>query len=228
MRAETLAGHHGRAVTIDLCRPCQAIWFDGHEVLQLAPGGTLRLFEIIGDEAGPVPVSSGAAEACPRCRASLSVVHDRQRATRFEYVKCPAGHGRLMTFYNFLRAKDFIRPVTPGQLAELRARVASVQCANCGAPIDLARETACGHCRAPLTLLDTTHAGALLAELRRATAPGRALDPALPLERARARRDADAAFDAFEPADAWFRDASKAGLIGAGVVALARWLTTRH
>ena len=39
------------------------------------------------------------------------------------------------------------------------------------------------------------------------------------------RGDASTAFDGFTPTDEWFRDAASAGLVGAGVKAVARFLT---
>ena len=51
MVAETLDGHLGRPVTIDLCIACHVFWFDQNESLQLAPRSTLRLFRVIGEHA---------------------------------------------------------------------------------------------------------------------------------------------------------------------------------
>ena len=75
-----------------------------------------------------------------------------QRSTRFEYFRCPHDHGRLTTFFDFLKEKDFVRPLTPPQIAELRKNIQVVNCSNCGAPIDLAktlrlRRTAARRCR---------------------------------------------------------------------------------
>ena len=44
-----LDGHLGRAVEVDLCEPCQSLWFDGKENLQLTPGSILELFRAIGE-----------------------------------------------------------------------------------------------------------------------------------------------------------------------------------
>ena len=122
MTALMLDGHHGRPVAIDLCHACQTIWFDGYESLQLAPASVLRLFREVSDHAASRQPSASAA-VCPRCRGPLRVVKDQQRSTRFEYRTCPSRHGRLISFFNFLREKDFIRPMTPAQLAELTARL---------------------------------------------------------------------------------------------------------
>jgi len=58
-----------------------------------------------------------------------------QRSTRFEYLRCPHDHGRLTTFFDFLKEKDFVRPPTPAQIAKLRDSIQVVNCSNCGAPI---------------------------------------------------------------------------------------------
>jgi hypothetical protein len=42
MQEQRLDGHHGRAVVIDLCHPCQSFWFDARESLSLTPGSTTQ------------------------------------------------------------------------------------------------------------------------------------------------------------------------------------------
>jgi hypothetical protein len=154
----------------------------------------------------------------------LKPTHDMQRATRFEYLSCPRGHGRLTTFFNFLREKNFIKPLSAAQIAELRKTMAAVNCSNCGAPVDLARGTACAHCGSPLSMLDMAQAERLVGELRQADQTGQPVDPALPLSLARERRDAHAAFDAFEHGRGWMEPVGPGGLVGAGVQFVARWL----
>jgi len=220
MERQTLAGHHGRAIVIDLCHPCQSFWFDAHESVHLSPGGTLALFRLIGEHAGRRPFSNADVAKCPRCKARLRLTQDMQRATRFSYLKCPNDHGRLTTFFDFLREKDFIRPLTPEQLQELRQNVQTVNCSNCGAPVDVMRAAACGHCRSPLSMLDLKQAGALVEQLQRAdTRERQPIDPALPLALLRARREAEAAFPNDRGAD-W----SPTDLVGAGLQAVASWL----
>ncbi|MGE0865165.1 MAG: hypothetical protein AB7P34_14810 [Vicinamibacterales bacterium] len=224
MTAHTVEGQLGRPVTIDLCDPCQAIWFDPRESLQLTPGATLMLFRIIGEHiAKPHALESETAK-CPRCRARLRRTQDMQRSTRFEYYRCPHDHGRLTTFFDFLKEKDFIRPLTPLQIAELRQNIQIVNCSNCGAPIDLARRTDCGHCGSPLSVLDMQQAETLVARLREADCTDRPVDPALPLTLARARRDAEEAFKGLPRNSAWNGDDLNLGLVGAGLASLARWL----
>ena len=117
-----------------------------------------------------------------------------QRNTRFEYLRCPNNHGRLITFFEFLKEKDFVRPLTAPQLAELRQTVQFLNCSNCGAPVDLAKASACGHCRSPLSMLDLSQAEALIEQLQRADRSGQPVDPALPMNLERARRQTEATF----------------------------------
>jgi hypothetical protein len=220
MQQQTLEGHVGRPVTIDVCPPCQSFWFDRHESLALSPGGTLALFRLIGDHSGKRSFSNADLARCPRCKARLRLTQDMQRTTRFSYLRCPNDHGRLTTFFDFLREKDFIRPLTPEQLRELRQNVQSVNCSNCGAPVDVTDGSACTHCGSPLSMLDLKQAEKLVAQLQKADARERGpIDPALPLNLLRARRESEAAFPRDRGVD-W----SPTDLVEAGIQAVASWL----
>jgi hypothetical protein len=224
MNAQTLEGRLGPAVTIDVCTACQVLWFDRHESLQLSPGATLKLFRLIGEQAATRRGPLSSQPSCPRCGTYLSVAHDIQRSTRFQYWQCRNGHGRLITFFDFLKEKNFIRPLSPKQIEDLRQKVESVNCSNCGAPIELARGSACPHCGSPLSMLDTDQAKELIVQLRQADQADKTVDPALPLQMERARREVEAAFASFEHEPGWFGDVSTAGTVGAGLKALVRWL----
>lgn len=224
MTEHTLGGHMGTSVTIDVCLPCQSFWFDGRESLQLTPASTLTLFRVIGDEAATARHPLPSRTTCPRCSLTLIPVEDLQRTTRFRYRRCPKQHGRFITFFDFLREKNFIKPLSADQLAELRAHVQTVNCSNCGAPVDLMNASTCAHCQSPLSMLDLTHAATVVEGLRAAdTGPG-VVDPMLALERVRARKQSEQAFAEIERAGSWYRDASSAGTVGAGLLALGRWL----
>jgi hypothetical protein len=171
MQHLSVDGKLERPIQIDLCAACRLIWFDQHEDLRLAPTGTLSLFEIISRPAqasAPLP----STLRCPRCSGRLAITHDIQRNTRFQYWRCDAEHGRLMTFVDFLREKDFVRPLTPGEIKELRQRIRTVNCGNCGGPIDLANDTVCSHCGSALSILDPDQMARTVAQLRGAPAPG--------------------------------------------------------
>ena len=157
-------------------------------------------------------------------RSDFDLPQDMQRATRFEYLNCPNGHGRLISFFDFLREKDFIRPLTPQQIAELRENVGSVNCANCGAPVDLSKGAACSHCGTPLSMLDMKQAEKLVAQLQKAAdRVHQPIDPALSLELLRARRETERAFAGIPDREAWFKDVVSTDLVGASLTAVARW-----
>jgi hypothetical protein len=222
MQEHTLEGLLGRAIVIDLCEPCQSFWFDGRESLQLSPAATLSLFRIIGERAARPQLRDADVAKCPRCNGRLRRTQDMQRTTRFEYFKCPNEHGRLISFFEFLKEKDFVKPLTPQQIAELRQNVQMVNCSNCGGPVDLAQGSVCSHCRSPLSMFDMQQAEKVVRQLRNADRSGQPIDPTLPLDLALARSKATAAFAAFPQDRVWFDDVSSFGLVGAGLQVLLR------
>ena len=224
MTSLSLEGHYGRPVAIDLCQQCQAFWFDGYESLELSPASVLQLFQKIGTSTGNVKGPLSGLAQCPRCGGRLTVTKDQQRSTKFEYRECPQQHGRLITFFNFLREKDFIRPMSQAQIDDLRRSVRNVNCSNCGAPIDLAKGSACSHCGSPLSMLDLQQAEALVAKLRDAAHTTKRISPTLPLDLLRARRDIDKAFEAFEKDRSWIERIEHKGVVGASVSAFVDWV----
>jgi len=225
MTGQALAAHNGRTVTIDICQPCQSIWFDTRESVALAPASTLTLFRLIGERAArPAPTAAELAK-CPRCHGRLRLTRDMQRNTRFEYLACPNGHGRLTTFLEFLKEKQFVRALTPAQVAELRATVQTVNCSNCGAAVNLATSSTCGHCGSPLSMLDMSQAQALVDQLQKADRGGHPIDPALPLNLERARRQTQASFAGLVRDASFLDDISGTDLVSAGLSALSRWLS---
>jgi Zn-finger nucleic acid-binding protein len=198
MAEEAVRGHQGQAIAVDLCFACQGFWFDNRESLRLSPASTLKLFRLIGEHANPPEPSASVGGKCPRCGAPLRATTDQQRHTRFEYLRCPAGHGRWTTFFSFLREKDFITAPTPAQLADLRQQVQSVNCANCGAPIDLTTGTSCSRCGSPLSMADMAQSEQVIERLRNADRASHAVDPALALRLEQARRSVHETFDAIE------------------------------
>jgi hypothetical protein len=73
-------------------------------------------------------------------------------------------------------------------------------------------------------MLDMKQAAALIEQLQKADERERQpIDPALPLNLARARREVEAAF-AGDHAATWLADASTTGLVEAGVAAVLGWL----
>jgi hypothetical protein len=219
MRPEMLQGHMDRDVEVDLCTPCQAMWFDVQENLQLTPGATLAVFRLIGENVSKAAAHDRNITKCPRCKAQLRRTQDMQRSTKFEYFKCPNNHGRLITFFDFLKEKDFIKPLTPHQIGELRKSIQTINCSNCGGPIDLARRSDCGHCGSPLSMLDLQQAEKLVAQLKDAESyrANRPIDPSLPLALIRARREAEAAFAGLPDQRDW---QDELDLVGSGLMTL--------
>jgi Zn-finger nucleic acid-binding protein len=224
MTGMALEGHQGTAVSIDLCAACQAFWFDKHESLKISPASTLRLMKFIGESTAPGKATFSEQLQCPRCSDRLLPTQDLQRNTRFNYWRCSRQHGRFIRFFDFLREKDFIRPLSSQQIAELRQHVQSVNCSNCGAPVNLGAGSICSHCKSPLSMLDMKQPEQVLKQLEEAAVP-RPADPALPLQLARAKRDVEGLFGNLESNTDWWRDVSSSGLVQAGLGAVARWLT---
>lgn len=163
---------------LDLCFPCQAIWFDQYESAQLAPEAVLQLFRTIHEHRDDHPRPMADSMRCVTCRGRLQLTHDVQRNNRISYYRCVAGHGRLTTFFQFLREKNFVRSLTGVEIEQLKVHIAQVRCSGCGAPIDLERDAQCSYCHAPLSILDADAVNRTLAELTlQAQRPARRVDP---------------------------------------------------
>ena len=227
MTSQALDGHLGRSIELDVCAGCQAFWFDQHESIQLSPRATLQLFRVIGEQAAARRQALSAVAKCPRCHARLAPTHDKQRNVAFEYLRCPRGHGRFITFFDFLREKNFIRPLSAKQMEELRRNVQFVNCSNCGAPVDLGKGSACAHCGSPLSMLDMKRAETLVTTLQQADRSDRPIDPALPMRLEQARREVETAFAQFDKQPGWFHAVSSTDLVAASLGALAQWLKNR-
>ena len=213
----------GSPLQIDVCTECQSIWFDKYEDLQMAPGSTLKLMKVIGENsAKPIRPQSDALH-CPRCSGTLLLTHDMAHATKFIYLRCPNEHGRFIGFMDFLREKNFIKQLTPQQIQELKQNVQTVNCANCGAAIDLGSSSVCAHCGSPISMLDMKQPQELLKELQQAAEP-RPANPTLPLDLELARRHMDLLFDESNPGW-WKQMPSSSSLVHAGLDALTQWLT---
>ena len=154
MARRTFARNPQGTLDLDLCFTCRAIWFDPFESTQLTPGAIIELFRIINEprDAPPRPLSD--ASRCPVCMRTLALTHDIERTNRITYYRCPSGHGRLTTFFTFLREKNFVRSLSPVEIDRLKASVKQVRCSSCGAPIDVEHDAACRYCGAPIAILD--------------------------------------------------------------------------
>jgi endogenous inhibitor of DNA gyrase (YacG/DUF329 family) len=172
-------------IELDLCFGCQAIWFDQYESAGLTPGAVMKLFEEIHErrEARARPLADVCR--CPVCRRTLQLTQDIERTNRISYYRCPESHGRLTTFYQFLREKNFVRSLSVAEIEKLKVVVTQVRCSSCGAPVNLERDAQCPFCRAPIAILDADAVKRVLAELsddeqrRRAANPHAAVDALL-------------------------------------------------
>jgi Zn-finger nucleic acid-binding protein len=221
MKSMTVEAHLSAPETIDLCPACQGFWFDKYEDLKLAPASTLNLVKLIGENTSTPPVMKGTLQ-CPRCQGQLLMTHDMQRSTKFSYWRCPNKHGRFIGFLDFLREKNFIRPLTAAEVTDLSKKIPTVSCSHCGAAIDLGKETVCSHCGSPLSILDMNQPQQTLNQLKQAAAP-RSPDPSLPFQLEMEKRRIENIFGPTPDPD-WITDASANGLIRAGLNAFTRWL----
>jgi hypothetical protein len=225
MTSLTLDGRMRTSVQIDLCTNCQVIWFDHLESVRLSPGSTLEVFRIIGKNPQRSLAPLPDRLACPRCQLRLLLTYDRQRNTPFRYWRCARDHGRLTTFFDFLREKDFIRPLSADQIAELRANVRQINCSGCGAPIDLAHESACSHCGSPLSMLDVKQIERMANQLRAADEKSNAIDSNLEtlFEPRNEKEETEGLFELLRSEVDW-NPSTGGGLVEAGLKLLGRRL----
>jgi hypothetical protein len=168
MRAVAVARIPLGECNVDLCDRCHALWFDSFESAQLAPAAILALFREVARAPDPSRRALPSSMPCPRCRRTLANTQDLRHNTRFGYWRCPEGHGRLTPFVQFLREKDFIRPLSQEELARLKEHVRSIRCSGCGASVELARDMVCRYCGAPIEALDPDALARTVAALEQA------------------------------------------------------------
>src|SRR5689334_20983122 len=197
MTAMTLDARLRGQVTIDVCVSCQAFWFDQFESLQLSPGSTLKLMKFIGEHSSPRKPSLPDALRCPQCATTLHLAHNMQRNMPFTYWRCGNDDGHFIGFFEFLKEKNFIHPLSPEQIKELKHNVQFVNCANCGASINLESDTVCSFCHSPISMLDMKQSQKMLAEIKEAAEP-KPLDPQLPVNLIFARLETETTFAPYE------------------------------
>ncbi len=154
MRRLELPRHDSGMITLDICFPCQGIWFDSFESVQISPGGIINLFKLIHAHRDDPRRQQSTTPHCPRCRDTLIAVRDIVRSGRFTYRRCPQDHGRFTAFAQFMIEKGFVRQLVPAEIKALAARIGTVHCSGCGAPVDIRTEAACSHCNSPISILD--------------------------------------------------------------------------
>ncbi len=157
--------HVDTALDIDICWPCHLVWFDHLESAAMSAQSVISLFQQIHDRRSEARRLVSLPGDCPLCASTLQQTSDLSKAGRFQYQRCPHGHGRASTFVQFLREKQFIRTVTPSELRTLSATAKQIRCSSCGAGIDISHDAACSHCGSPVSVLDEQAVSKALAAL---------------------------------------------------------------
>jgi hypothetical protein len=211
-----------RPIVVEACATCNLFWFDDAGSVRLTPTAVIDLFKYIGTVSGNPRTVLTSSFICPRCSRPLAFTHDLQRTTRFTYWRCLRDDGQLITFAQFLREKNFVRTPSPAELAKLRETVRQVTCSQCGAPVDLATDSACPHCGTPVSLVDPDGVAKALQSLSADQATRAPADPAT-MRALLAEAEVSAAFD---------RERMREGgvgqdLITIGVAAIGAWLVNR-
>lgn len=211
--------HHGEVI-LDLCFHCQGIWFDEFESVQITPGGILELFKLIHQHRDDQRLPLRDPLPCPRCNERLLHGLDvAKHGGRFNYHRCLQKHGRFTTFAQFMIEKGFVRQLTVAEIETLAARVGTVRCNGCGAPVDIRKDHACGHCRAPIAILDPAAVEQALAryqqaEIKRTTPNVEMLADAIVMrEREKSQRQRERKLDTLDTIDLGDLIVSGAGMV---------------
>lgn len=198
----------GGEVILDLCFTCQGIWFDEFESVQITPGGIVKLFELIHAHRDETRQALREPLHCPRCDEKLLHGLDIVKpGGHFNYHRCLQKHGRFTVFAQFMIEKGFVRQLTASEIDTLAARVGTVRCNGCGAPVDIRKEAICSHCRAPIAILDPQAVEEALgryrqAEIKRTTISVEALGDAIVMrEQEKSRRERERRQDSLDTLD---------------------------
>jgi len=171
MTAMTLDGRLRAQIAIDVCASCQAFWFDHFDSLQLSSGSTLKLMKFIGEHSSSAKPSLPDPLRCPRCATKLRLAHNMQRNMPFTYWRCANEDGHFIGFFEFLKEKYFIHPLSSEPIRELRQNVQFVNCSSCGASINLESSSVCPYCHSPISMLDMRQPRRMLDQLKQAAEP---------------------------------------------------------
>jgi len=164
-------------LVLDLCFPCQGIWFDQYESVQINPGGIIDLFKLIHAHRSDPRQPHPAILRCPRCRDKLFAGLDVVRSGRFTYHRCLQNHGRFTSFAQFMIEKGFVRQLAPAEITALAARIGTFHCTGCGAPIDIRTQASCNNCGSPISILDPEAVEKALADYQQKESKRTRLDP---------------------------------------------------
>lgn len=165
MQVTAFRTHLDTPLEIDICWSCRLVWFDHLESVSMSAQSVIDLFTRIHAQRSESRSLVSLTGNCPVCSSALVQSFDISRTGRFQYRRCPNGHGRLITFVQFLREKHFVRTLSEAELHTLSASVRQIRCSSCGAGIDIAHDAACTHCGSPVSVLDEAAVAKALAEL---------------------------------------------------------------
>jgi hypothetical protein len=154
MAVQRFASNAGQTIELDLCYPCQGLWFDRHENLKLTPEAVVELFRLLHEHRNEQHHPLSAKLACPRCERPLDKGFDVVRSGRYITYRCAGQHGRFSTFSAFMVEKGFVRHMTRPEIDDLAQRVGAIYCTSCGAPVDIRKDHACTYCKAAFSLID--------------------------------------------------------------------------
>lgn len=177
MIRKVLPQRNSGVVALDLCFQCQGIWFDQFESVQISPGGIIDLFKLIHAHRDEQRTPLAAKLHCPRCKDPLLGSLDIARGGRFNYHRCLQNHGRFTAFAQFMIEKGFVRQLVPAEVKALAARIGSVHCTGCGAPVDIRTDASCKQCKAPISILDPAAVEKALSEYQHNEKPPANRDP---------------------------------------------------
>jgi len=165
MQSTAFRTHLDTPLDVDICWSCHLIWFDNLESVSMSAQSVIDLFTRIHAQRNEARSLVSLTGDCPICSGALVQSFDISRTGRFQYHRCPNGHGRLITFVQFLREKHFVRTLSEAELHALSAKVRQIRCSSCSAGIDIAHDAACTHCGSPVSVLDEAAVAKALADL---------------------------------------------------------------
>ena len=154
MEAHRFTSNQGQSLELDICYPCQGMWFDRYENLKLTPDAVVELFRLLHEHRAEQHQPISSKLACPRCVKPLDKGFDLVRSGRYITYRCAGQHGRFSTFSSFMVEKGFVRHMTRPEIDDVAERVGAINCTSCGAPVDIRKDHACPYCKAAFSLID--------------------------------------------------------------------------
>jgi hypothetical protein len=157
LRAQSLPGHYGATVDIDMCDDCCLIWFDEVESVRISKHGIAELVKVVHAAMSGGALHAGAAslaatQHCPVCVSPLRQVFNASRYGRTS--QCPQGHGYYQSYILYLAEKGYVRPINWKDISSLLREAKELFCGNCGGGLALRPQDECPYCRSDIAVLD--------------------------------------------------------------------------